>query len=77
MNVEVTLTSMDDSGLSTAPLDRPMKCGVTQTETKPDQSNVLYPNELGLGRIRVMQEHIRRLCKLGLGQKAELQPELT
>ncbi len=48
---------MDDSGL-------PMKCGVTQTETKPDQSNALYPNELGLGRIRVMQERIRPLCNL-------------
>ncbi len=36
-----------------------IKRGENQTETKPNQSNALHPNGLGLGRIRVTQPRVR------------------
>ncbi len=50
-----------------------MKRWLNQLETKPHQTNALRPNELGLGRIRVVQA---RVTSTG-GQKAEIRPKLT
>ncbi len=51
----------------------PMKRWSNQTETKPQQSNALHPNELGLGRIRVTQPRVRPRQ----GKKGQILPELT
>ncbi len=36
----------------------PIKREENQADTKPQQSNALHPNELGLGRLRVMQPRV-------------------
>ncbi len=50
-----------------------MKRWSNQTETKPQRSNALHPNELGLGRIRVTQPSVRPRP----GKKGQIRPELT
>ncbi len=51
----------------------PIKRLSNQTESKPQQSNALHPNELGLGRIRVKQPRVRPRR----GTKGQILLELT